>query len=161
AYSVSSFIPIKHGTVEMTKVRNYVLYDKDKNYLLGVDDPEEETIEIEQDGFIRITFWTRNIDNTMLTNNEPLENYQEYGRYYLDPKIRVTSDNLQSKDELENEVISLHFGDSITGNGNLVDRINERTGYRGYNFAVGGTRLVDLTEIHNDYQYMNFLDLLR
>src|SRR5699024_5648017 len=32
AYSVSSFIPIKHGTVEMTKVRNYVLYDKDKNY---------------------------------------------------------------------------------------------------------------------------------
>ena len=158
-YAVSAFIPIKHGTVEMTAVRNYVLYDKDKNYLLGVDAPEEETIEIEQDGFIRLTFWSRDIDHTMVTNNEPLGEYQDYGRYYLDPKIRVTSDNLQSKDE--NEVISLHFGDSITGNGNLVDRINERTGYSGYNFAVGGTRLVDITTIANDYQYMNFLDLLR
>ena len=158
-YAVSYFIPIKHGTVEMTKVRNYVLYDKDKNYLLGVDAPEEETVEIEQDGFIRFTLWTRDIDHTMLTNNEPLGEYQEYGRYYLDPKILVTSDNLQSKDE--KDVVSIHFGDSITGNGNLVERISERTGYTSYNFAVGGTRLVDITSIANDYQYMNFLDLLR
>ena len=157
-YAVTDMIKVTPGIYYLTKNRNVVLYDENQIFLKSFTSTQTQ-VEVEQDGYLRATLYIDDIDTTMITKDSQPAGYESFGTYILNESIKVSPQNIVGAQSSSD--IMIHFGDSNTANGNLINKIQSVTGMKHFNFAVGGTRLVDVLNPSSGYQRLNFLDILR
>lgn len=164
-YDVSDYITVTPGKYAVSINRNIAIYNENKSIISFIDNPglEENIVDITQPGYIRVTFNQSRIDTSYVYRSEAQGDYVPFGKSQLSENIVITSANLS--DDLKrggvSKKTSIHFGDSITANGTIVEKIADITGFNTFNFGVGATRLIDIEPPATGYQRLNFLDLLR